>query len=200
MVKQAKRKSNPKRSIPNKKKRARKSPSLSSSSKKKTPSNPDLPSSNVVKNAINTALRRQTRKNELLENAVELFPRTEGECEEEEDSASPIIDLFVNESGPGVFKAMTPLTRLEFERVWDFISVPFITEYRNGRGRQPTTKPKDAFFILLTVLKLPTTWANHGAMFAMGAQRVEKLVWKVLEIVTPILKEECVREVSIYIC
>ena len=127
-----------------------------------------------------------------METAVELFPIVEGEGEEEEDSASPIIDMFVNESGPGVFKAMTPLTRLEFERVWDFLSVQFITEFRNGRERQPTSKPKDAFFILLCVLKLPTTWANHGAMFATSAQRIKKLVWKVLTIVTLILKAECV--------
>ena len=109
------------------------------------------------------------------------------------------MDLFVNESGPGVVKAMTPLTRLEFDRVWDIISVPFVSMFRNGRGRQPTTKPKDALFITLCTLKLPTTWGNVGSMFAMSPQRVEKLVWKVIEIVAPLMKEEFVREVNICI-
>ena len=125
---------------------------------------------NIVQNAINTLIRRKNKRDKLLENAVELFPSGEGEGKEEEESASPTIDLFLNESGPGVFKAMAPLTCLEFERLWDFISAPFVTEYRNCRGRQPTTNSKGAFFILLSVLKLPVTWANHVAMLAMSTQ------------------------------
>ena len=157
-----------------------------------------LPSTNAVRNAINASVRRQNKTNERLEESVELYPALEGDCDDG-DSASPIMDLFVNESGPGVVKAMTPLTRLEFDRVWDIVSVPFVSVFRNGRGRQPTTKPKDALFITLCTLKLPTTWANVGSMFAMSPQRVEKLVWKVIEIVAPLMKEEFVREVRYFV-
>ena len=95
---------------------------------------------------------------------------------------------------------MTPFTRLKFERLWDTIHVPFLTEYRNGRGRQPSTKPKDALFFLLSVLKLLTTWGNYGAMFAVSTQRVEKLVCRLLKIVAPLVKSEFVREVSYVFC
>ena len=156
-----------------------------------------LPSPNVVCNAINACVRRANKVQDKLQEAIELYPALEGDCDDE-DSGSPITDLFVQESGPGVFKAMTPFTRLEFERIWDLISVPFISEYRNGRGRQPTTKAKDALFITLSCLKLPTTWSNVGSMFAMSAQRVEKLVWKVIEILAPLLKKDFVREVSLF--
>ena len=36
-------------------------------------------------------------------------------------------------------------------------------------------------------------------MFAMSAQRVEKLVWKVLEILAPLMKNEFVCEVRYFI-
>ena len=155
-----------------------------------------LPSTNAVCNAINAAVRRQNKVNDRLQESVELFPTVDGDWDDG-DSASPIMDLFINESGPGAIKAMTPLTRLEFERLWDIVSVPFGSEFRNGRGRQPSTKPKDALFITLCTLKLPTTWGNVGTMFAMSAQRVEKLVWKVVEILAPLFKKEFLREVSI---
>lgn len=155
-----------------------------------------LPSTNAVTNAINAAMRRQNKINDRLQESVELYPAVEGDCDDG-DSASPIMELFINESGPGAIKAMTPLTRLEFERLWDIVSVPFVSEFRNGRGRQPSTKPKDALFVTLCTLKLPTTWANVGSMFAMSAQRVEKLVWKVIDILAPLLKNDFVREVSI---
>ena len=69
-----------------------------------------------------------------LAKAVDLYPHLNEE-EEEEDSASPLIDLFVNDSGAGVFKALTLFTRKEFKGVWDDISLDFCSEYSNGRGR-----------------------------------------------------------------
>ena len=121
-----------------------------------------------------------------LVGVTELFPHINEE-EEDEDSASPLIDLFVNDSGAGVFKALTPFTRNEFEGVWDDISLDFCSEYSNGRGRQPSTKPKDALFIVLSVLKLPTTWQNHGVMFGMKPQKIKKLFWKSLDIAAPLV-------------
>lgn len=106
-------------------------PSSQSSSRGRTAaagnrkSKDQLPSANVVRNAINASVRRQNKTNDRLEESVELYPALEGDCDDG-DSASPIMDLFVNESGPGVIKAMTPLTRLEFDRVWDIVSVPFV--------------------------------------------------------------------------
>ena len=171
-------------------------PSSQSSSRGRAVAAAGLPSTNAVTNAINAAMRRQNKMDDRLQESVELYPAVEGDCDDG-DSASPIMDLFINESGPGAIKAMSPLTRLEFERLWDVVSVPFVSEFRNGRGRQPSTKPKDALFVTLCTLKLPTTWANVGSMFAMSAQRVEKLVWKVIDILAPLLKKDFVREVSI---
>ena len=81
------------------------------------------------------------------------------------DGDSPLIDLFVLDSGPKMYKAMTPFTRKEFGRIWDKIGVSFCTEWNRGRGPKSKTTPKDAFFMLLSVLHLPTKWDNHGMIF-----------------------------------
>ena len=156
----------------------------------------NLPSASVIQNAVSNSMRRLAQNQARLDESARMFPTVDDDLEQEGDSESPIIDSFSCTSGAGVFKAMTPLTRHEFELVWDEIGSQFASQYRNGRGRQPTVFPKDAFFILLCILYLPTTWDNHGVMFSMKGPRIEKLFWKTLSIAAPLLKKIYVRHVN----
>ena len=88
-------------------------PQLSHVQQQEASSANDLPSSVLIQNAVKTALQRKTRMETDLVGAAELFPHLNEE-EEEDDTASPLIDLFFNDSGAGVFKAITPFTRNEF--------------------------------------------------------------------------------------
>ena len=122
-----------------------------------------LPSINAICNAINAAVRRQNKVNDRVQESVELFPTVDGDWDDG-DSASPIMDLFINESVPGAIKAITPLTRLDIERLWDIVSVPFGSEFRNGRGRQPSIKPKDALYSSPCAL---SRYQRHGGMLEL---------------------------------
>jgi len=68
-------------------------------------------------------------------------------CDEDVDSLFPLVDLFISETGIHVFKAFTPLSRDEFEAVWDRIGVQVITDWSIGRGPRCKTTPKDAFLL-----------------------------------------------------
>ena len=63
------------------------------------------------------------------------------------DSLSPLIDLFVSDNSIRVFKAFTPLSRDEFEAVWDKIGVQVIANWSTSRGPRCKTTPKDAFLL-----------------------------------------------------
>ena len=80
---------------------------------------------------------------------------------------SPLVDLFVNENGLRVIKAFTPLSRDEFDAIWDRIGVQVITDWRTGRGSRCKRMPNNDFFITLSGCHLSTKWENHGVTFGM---------------------------------
>ena len=78
------------------------------------------------------------------------------ECDEDVDSLSPLVYLFVSENGIRVFIVFTPLSRDESEVVWDRMCVYVITYRSSGRGPCCKTTPKYAFFIVSAIFHLPT--------------------------------------------
>ncbi|DBA00088.1 TPA: hypothetical protein N0F65_000379 [Lagenidium giganteum] len=66
-----------------------------------------------------------------------------------------------------------------------------------GRGRRHITKPKDAFLMMLTVLKHYDTWEKHASDFSMRTSTFEKLVGKMIDFVEPILFSHSIRPVTI---
>ena len=128
----------------------------------------------------------------------DLYNLNEGDFSDDElDSASPLLDLYIQDSGGrGVVKTMTPFTFLEFERIWDQVGVDFMAGMTNGRGPTSTTKPKDIFFIILSVLKDPSTWDKVGVNFAMKGQKAQRIVTRGISVLAPLVKSLFVREVS----
>ena len=151
---------------------------------------------NHVQEQLDEMLKRRSDREAILDRASELCP-TNCSDNDEEDSPSPLIDLFAQEGGRKMYKGFTPFSKSEYERLWDLICVDFCSRWSNASGPQCKTNPKDALFIALSVLHLPTKWGNHGITFRMTAQTCEKTVWKALCIAGPILKAEFVRNVLI---
>ena len=77
--------------------------------------------------------RRQQREN-ILSRSREMYQLDRDDCDEDVDSLSPLVDIFVSENGIRIFKVFTPLSRDEFEVVWDRIGVQVITDWSTGRG------------------------------------------------------------------
>ena len=133
-----------------------------------------------------------------MDRAAEEYQLKASDFEDEtEDSPCPIMDYFIQEgSGRGVVKTMTPFSFRLFDILWDQVGVEFTTGMANCKGPGSKTTPKDALFILLSVLKDPTTWAKHGLNFNMSAQRVQRLVTRGLKVLAPIVKNLYVKEVN----
>ena len=91
---------------------------------------------------------------------------------------------------------MTPFTFQEFEKIWDLVGVDFMSGMTNGKGPNSTTKPKDIFFITLTVLKDPTTWDKIGLNFGMKGQKAQRIVGKALQVLAPLVKKQFIRELN----
>ena len=117
--------------------------------------------------------------------------------EDELDSSCPLMDLYVQEAkSRTVVKTMSPFTFREFERLWDMVSVDFISGMTNGKGPNLTTKPKDIFFMLLSVLKAPSGWDKVGINFGMKGQKAQRIVQRGIEVLAPLVKKLFVREMK----
>ena len=91
---------------------------------------------------------------------------------------------------------MTPFTLQAFDALWDQVGVDFTTGMANCKGPGSKTTAKDSLFILLSVLKDPSTWEKHGLSFNMSAQRVQRVVTRGLSVLAPIVKRLFTRDVN----
>ena len=151
-----------------------------------------MPNSDTVRNAMADVVQRREQRENVLDRSREMYQLDIDDCDEDVDSLSPLVDLFVSENGIRVFKAFTPLSRDEFEAVWNRIGVQVITAWNTGRGPRCKKLQRMHFFIALFVWHLPTKWENHGVTFGMTAQTAHKTCLKELSIYAPILKEGCI--------
>lgn len=98
-----------------------------------------------------------------------------------------LMDMFIQEiNGRSVVKTMTSFTSQMLDALWDQVGVDITVRMANCKGAGSKTTPKDSLFILISVLKDPTTWAKHGLNFNMSAQRVQRLVTRGLKVLAPL--------------
>ena len=110
--------------------------------------------------------------------------------DDELDSCSPLIDLYIQDYGNNsVINVMTPFTFRKFEKLWDLVCIDFISGMTNGKGPNSTTKPKDVFFILLSVLKSPSGWDKVGLDFGMKGQKAQRIVQRAIGVLAPLVKD-----------
>ena len=106
-----------------------------------------MPNSATVRNAMADVVQRRQQREDILDRSSKIYNLDGDECDEEADSLCPLVDLFVSESGTRIFKAFTPLSRDEFEAIWDKVGVKVIADWSSGRGPRCKTTPKDAFLL-----------------------------------------------------
>mmetsp|Transcript_21916 Transcript_21916/g.47396 ORF Transcript_21916/g.47396 Transcript_21916/m.47396 type:complete len:458 (+) Transcript_21916:321-1694(+) len=145
------------------------------------------PAGSPAARAVAEAHRRQAAIRDSLRSAADQYGNVESE-DDAADSASPIIDQFVEDNGLAAYRAMTPFNRAEYDRLWGIVGPAVFSEFMKGKGPKCKNTPKDIFFIMLNVLHLPTKWDKHGIDFGMKGPTIEKQVWKMMKIAAPILK------------
>ena len=136
----------------------------------------------TVRNTMTDVVQCRQHMKTIVNRSSEMYQLDADDCNEEIDSLYPLVDPFVSENGLHIFKGFTPLSRDKFEVVRDRIGVQVITDWISDRGLRCKTTPKDVFFIVLPVFYLPTKWENHGVIFGMTVQKVQKTRWKALSI------------------
>ena len=114
-----------------------------------------MPNSATVRNAMTYVVQRRQQREIILNRSNEMHQLDRDDCNEDVDSLSPLINLFVSDNSIRVFKAFNPLSRDAFEAVWGKIGVHVITNWSTSRGPRCKTTPKDAF-IVLSMCHLPT--------------------------------------------
>ena len=93
-----------------------------------------MPNSATVRNAMADVVQRRQQRKNVLNRSREMYQLDIDDCDEDVDSLSPLVDLFVSENGIRIFKDFNPLSRDEFETVWDRIGVQMITDWSTDGG------------------------------------------------------------------
>ncbi|ETV99002.1 hypothetical protein H310_08475 [Aphanomyces invadans] len=84
---------------------------------------------------------------------------------------------------------MTGFSATEFNTLWSVVKMHAMSSWNEGRGRRSQTTAKDAFFMLLCVMKHYDTWDKHALDFDIKAPTFEKLIGRIMALVTPVLYE-----------
>ncbi|KAH9126755.1 hypothetical protein AeMF1_002833 [Aphanomyces euteiches] len=106
--------------------------------------------------------------NEEAENLRRASLLYEGVLQENEDDETfgdfdtPYIDSYASQ-GTQAFITMTNLSLSEFNRLWSLCECEANAAWYDGRCRKNRVSAKDAFFMLLTLLKHYNTWDKHAA-------------------------------------
>ena len=70
-----------------------------------------MPNSATVRNAMTDVVQRRQQRENILNRSREMYQLDRHDCDEDVDSLSSLVDLFISEDGICVFKACTPLSR-----------------------------------------------------------------------------------------
>ncbi|KAG2829994.1 hypothetical protein PC129_g6679 [Phytophthora cactorum] len=105
------------------------------------------------------------------------------------DSDSPLLDGYFESGGSDAVVTLTNFTLTEFHFLWAHVELELTSRWASGRGRKSTTTAKDASMMFLCVLKHYGTWQKHAIDFGFKAPTFEKMMYRVLEIVTPVLNK-----------
>ena len=139
----------------------------------------------------------QQQEEENLQNSANAFGSIADYVEEEEvDSESPILDAYHIQGGNRVLKTLINFTLVEFNALWAFVESDVHAAWNMGRGRRPQTTAKDAMFMSLVILKHYDTWDKHAIDFGIKPNTLEKMIYRVLAVIEPVLTEEFIIPVT----
>lgn len=78
---------------------------------------------------------------------------TKEESDDDADLPYPVFHSFFHTGGSEAIIIMTNVSPVEFSSIWSRIHDHIFSNWNIGRGRKSGTKPKDDFFMLLTIIK-----------------------------------------------
>ncbi|ETW02957.1 hypothetical protein H310_05399 [Aphanomyces invadans] len=110
--------------------------------------------------------------------------------DEENDTvtySNPVIVKVIEESEDEGFRTLTNFAPMEFKIVWSVIETELQARWNDGRDRNSKTTPKDALFITLVIMKCYQTWEKHALDFDIKAPTLEKIVLRVVEVISPLI-------------
>ncbi|ETV97304.1 hypothetical protein H310_09652 [Aphanomyces invadans] len=147
--------------------------------------------------AIVTRLQQQVDDDaHALNELSTVYQAHSQQVEEADDTPTPVIDSFFSQGDNAALTTMSNFTPAEIETIWALVEPAMVTSWTMGRGLKSKTSPKDAFFMLLYVLKHCNAWDKHALDFNMKAPTFEKMIQSVTVIVEPILYEHYVMPVN----
>ncbi|KAG3079102.1 hypothetical protein PC121_g7093 [Phytophthora cactorum] len=103
------------------------------------------------------------------------------------DFDSPLLDGYFESGGSDAVVTLTNFTLTEFHLLWAHVEPELTRRWASGRGRKSTTTVKDAFMMFLCVLKHYGNWQKHTIDFGFKVPTFEKMMYRILEIITPVL-------------
>ncbi|KAG2814004.1 hypothetical protein PC129_g3495 [Phytophthora cactorum] len=139
----------------------------------------------------------QSEEHENLERSAATFGDYADYVEEEVlETESPVMDSFVLQGGNWVLKTLTNFTQAEFGVLWAEVEGALHAVWSMVRGRRSQTSAKDAMFKTLVILKHYDTWDKHAVDFGLKPNTLEKMTYKLLEVIEPIPFAKFVKPVT----
>lgn len=135
----------------------------------------------LVPNEIASRLaRRQAEEEEnLLISQQEYGEFASNLADEADDDEAPVFNGFKNDLRDTGIRTLSNFNEQEFLVLWSVVEPVLLPEWTFGRGRKHKTTAKDAFFMMLVVLKHFDTWVKHAADFSMNPPTFQKMIEKV---------------------
>ncbi|KAH9112708.1 hypothetical protein LEN26_002408 [Aphanomyces euteiches] len=146
----------------------------------------------MSRETISRLIAASTEESNNLHRANLLFEQTVREVEDADPmdvpSAfdTPILDSYM-QAGSEALLTLTNFTMTEFNILCGLCEEDVQESWYDGRGRQNSASAKDAFFMLLVVMKHYDTWERHALDFNFRTPTFEKLIMRIMALVEPIL-------------
>ena len=89
---------------------------------------------------------------------------------------TPVIDAFVEASGPSVYMKMANFSAAEFEFLWTSTISLVLANWKVGRVRKSAFSGEDVLLMLLSTLKHGGQWDFLGKMFKIKGPTFERTI------------------------
>jgi hypothetical protein len=109
----------------------------------------------------------------------------------DDDSDSPIFDSYYEQGGSEAIRTMTNLTVTEFHLLYALVEPALSAAWNTRRGRRSTTAE-----MMLSVLKHYSTWDKHAVDFGYKGPTFEKMIHRVIDVVSNMLIAELIVPVT----
>ncbi|KAF0775979.1 hypothetical protein DYB28_011749 [Aphanomyces astaci] len=127
-----------------------------------------------------------------LEDSLDVFGTVTDETNDSVAYRNPVIDKALENSGTEGYRMLTNFTPAKFEAIWGIVETPLTVRWLDGKGHKSKTTPKDALFMTLVILKNYQTWDKDAVDFDVKAPTLEKMIMRIVDVVSPALYEALV--------